>query len=79
MSLTIRQAREQLELKISEAKESKAGKYKKKDSCEHEWKRYKQRVYVDNEKYTGDPNVVMILLACNKCKRKVYTDLRIGN
>lgn len=44
--------------------------------CEHEWKRYKQTVPVDN------PNFVHMgayfeLIACSKCQKKLYTDYKV--
>jgi hypothetical protein len=43
--------------------------------CEHTYKKYKQSIRVDNDKF--DKTAYFVVSACDKCKDKIYTDYKI--
>lgn len=54
--------------RIARAHQQKLGEDKVDNTCEHEYKRFKETVRKDNTKFRGD--AYFIVLACLKCKDK---------
>lgn len=55
------------------------------ETCSHNWKIYKQIIYIDHEaeiiegqlrNYCGPSSPYFVVKGCNKCKSKQYIDMR---
>lgn len=46
-----------------------------KDKCEHEFKKYKQTIRIDNDNFKG--SAWFEVIACSKCKTKKIIDYKV--
>ena len=57
---------------IEKVEEAQINKLKLKESCDHDWKKYKETVRADNPNFIGD--AYFILHGCLKCHEKRRAD-----
>lgn len=76
MSETILSARNKLAAKLHEIKIKPRDTHANK--CGHNWKRYKQRIIVDNDRYSLGSQPYFVVMGCEKCHQKYMIDMKMG-